>query len=126
MSDEMVQSTEETVIEPVAETPREKVLRLMTQGLNMRGVDIYDDIESEDWKVDDEPTMILFRDSLEAYFGAASMLKEKFDATVWAGHSDGTVPESITSIRKEREGDAPGRKAKVLTPAEKLAKRLGK
>ena len=119
-------SDSEVTAEAVVETPREKVLRLMTAGLALKGEDIYDDVESADWKQLDVSDQVIFRDTLEAYFGAASMLKEKFDSQVWAGHSDGTVSEDITSIRKEREGDAPGRKAKVLTPAEKLAKRLGK
>ena len=77
-----------------------------------------------EWKSMSESDAINFRNVLEAYVKAAGMLREKFDADVWAGHADGTVAPIIKSIRAPRTGDKPGRKAAELTPAELLAKRL--
>ena len=78
------------------------------------------------WKSMEEADAIAFRNLLEAFVSGAAMLREKFDSEVWAGHSDGTVSINIKSIRSPRTGEKPGVKAKVLTPAEVLAKRLKK
>lgn len=83
-------------------------------------------VYSADWKNLEVAEQIVLRAKLEGFVAGANMLREKFDAAVWAGHSDGTVSVEIQSIRKQREGDKPGRKAKDLTPAEILAKRLSK
>lgn len=88
--------------------------------------DLFDGVFAGDWKSMEVVDAIAFRDTLEAYVAGANMLREKFDADVWAGHSDGTVSVDIKSIRKQRTGDAPGKKAAELTAAEKLAKRLSK
>ena len=81
---------------------------------------------SEEWKTWEVQEQRAFRDVIDAYVASSSIVREKFDGDVWKGHSDGTVSLLVTSVRKQREGDAPGKKAKVLTPAEILAKRLGK
>ena len=88
--------------------------------------DLFDTVFGADWKAMDVADAIAFRDTLEAYVAGANMLREKFDGDVWKGHSDGTVSIDITSIRKQRDGDKPGKKAVELTAAEKLAKRLSK
>ena len=44
----------------------------------------------------------------------------KFNQTVWAGHTDGSISEDVKPTRKQREGDTPGRKAKVRTLEEQL------
>ena len=88
--------------------------------------DLYDTVFGGAWKAEEVADAVTFRDTLAAYVAGANMLREKFDSDVWNGHSDGTVSLEITSIRKQREGDAPGKKAVELTAAEKLAKRLGK
>jgi hypothetical protein len=81
---------------------------------------------TEDWKTWTPEEIALFRGAIEALHGCGSLHREKFDSTVWKGHSDGTVNPTVESIRKQREGDAPGKKAEVLTPAQILAKRLKK
>lgn len=88
--------------------------------------DLFDTVFGGDWKAMDVADAIAFRDKLEAYVAGANMLREKFDSDVWKGHSDGTVSIDIQSIRKQRDGDKPGKKAAELTAAEKLAKRLSK
>ena len=88
--------------------------------------DLFDSVFASDWKAMELADAIAFRNTLEAYVAGANMLREKFDSDVWAGHSDGTVSIDIESIRKQRTGDAPGKKAVELTAAEKLAKRLSK
>ena len=87
--------------------------------------DLFPIVFGGEWKSDADGG-IAFRNLLEAFVTGANMLREKFDADVWAGHSDGTVPVTVQSVRKARTGDTPGKKAKVLTPAEILAKRLAK
>ena len=79
-----------------------------------------------EWKSMETADAIAFRNLLEAFVAGANMLREKFDSDVWKGHSDGTVDLTIESIRKQREGEKPGKKAAELTPAEVLAKRLKK
>lgn len=81
---------------------------------------------SGDWTKLPVDEAIALRDNLEAFVSGANLLREKFDAAVWSGHSDGTVPVTVKSIRQQRTGDKPGKKAAELTPAEILAKRLGK
>jgi hypothetical protein len=81
---------------------------------------------SEDWKQYTVPEQIAFRNMLEVLGGVSNLHREKFDADVWKGRANGTVDPSVTSIRKEREGDKPGRKAEPVTAASLLAKRLKK
>lgn len=81
---------------------------------------------SEDWKQFEVSEQVLFRDLIEQYFAQASVIREKFDADVWKGHSNGTVDPSVTSVRKQREGDTPGKKAEKPTADSVLAKRLKK
>lgn len=80
----------------------------------------------ETWKSMTEEEAISFRNLLEAFIAGANMLREKFDGDVWKGHSDGTVPVSIQSVRAARTGDKPGKKAAEPTLDELLAKRLKK
>lgn len=55
---------------------------------------------------------------------AMGKVNSKFNATVWAGHTDGSIVKdganAVKPTRKEREGDKPGRKAKVKTLEEQL------
>jgi len=88
--------------------------------------DLFPTVFGGEWKTMSEEEAIAFRNKLEAYVKGANLLREKFDSDVWSGHSDGTVNIAIKSIRAARTGDKPGAKAKVLTPAEILAKRLDK
>ena len=87
---------------------------------------LFTDTFGETWKTWSEDDQVSFRNVIDAYVASASIIREKFDGDVWKGHADGTVSLVVTSVRKQREGDTPGKKAKVLTPAEILAKRLGK
>jgi hypothetical protein len=54
------------------------------------------------------------------------ILRPAFDSTVWAGHENGTVDNSIESIRAQRtdNGEKPGRK--TPTALEVLNRKLGK
>jgi len=81
---------------------------------------------TEDWKQYTVTEQIAFRNVVEAFFVAACIVREKFDADVWKGHSNGTVNPLIQSVRKQREGDKPGKKAEVPTAQSMLAKRLAK
>jgi hypothetical protein len=81
---------------------------------------------SEEWKTFPVLEQIAFRDLVEQYHAQAAVIREKFDADVWKGHSNGTVDPLVESIRKAREGDAPGKKAEKPTPDSILAKRLKK
>lgn len=65
---------------------------------------------------------VKFRNDLAAYVKACAKIRAKFDQTVWAGHTDGSVNAAVESIRAERSEDAatPGRKAKVKTMEEIL------
>ena len=84
------------------------------------------DVLGEEWKAWEVDEQIVLRDTLETFVSGANLLREKFDAAVWAGHSDGTVSVKVQSIRQQRTGDKPGRKAAELSPAEILAKRISK
>ena len=80
----------------------------------------------EEWKGWDIEDQLRLRKVLEMFFASASIMREKFDGDVWKGHADGTVNLLVNSIRKQREGDTPGRKKEELSPASLLAKRLNK
>ena len=86
----------------------------------------FSDVMSGDWTKLEDTEAVEFRNALEAFVSGANLLRERFDATVWSGHSDGTVSTEVKSIRQQRTGDKPGKKAAELTPAEILAKRLSK
>jgi hypothetical protein len=88
--------------------------------------DLFSIVFGAEWKSMEDDEAIAFRNLLEAFVTGANMLREKFDGDVWKGHSDGSVSVKIQSVRQQRTGDKPGRKAAELTPAEVLAKRLKK
>ena len=88
--------------------------------------DLFSVVFAEEWKSYHLADQKLVREVLATMVNAGNILREKFDGDVWKGHADGTVSPEVESIRKQREGDTPGKKAKVLTPAEILAKRLAK
>ena len=98
----------------------------VSQAMTITIETLFPTVFGSEWKTMKPDAAIAFRNTLEAFVKGANMLREKFDADVWAGHSDGTVSTDIQSVRQARTGDTPGRKAKVLTPAEQLAKRLAK
>jgi 2',3'-cyclic-nucleotide 2'-phosphodiesterase (5'-nucleotidase family) len=81
---------------------------------------------TEDWKSYTLEEQLAFRNSVEVLSGVANIHREKLDADIWKGHANGTVNQLVTSIRKEREGDKPGKKAEPPTAASLLAKRLKK
>lgn len=81
---------------------------------------------TEDWKNWTLAEQLEFQKVIEVLYALACTWKEKFDATVWAGHANGTVDLAIKSIRQERTGDKPGRKAAPVTAESILAKRLKK
>lgn len=83
-------------------------------------------VHTEDWKGYELDDQKVVRGMVETYYASACIIREKFDSDVWKGHANGTVSVEIESIRKEREGDAPGKKAEPKTAASVLAKRLGK
>jgi hypothetical protein len=114
-----VESNETPVSTPPV-VPAEEVAQTTTFA------DLFPIVFGETWKTMPLDEAVQFRNLLEAYCAAGSMLREKFDADVWAGHSAGTVDTAIKSVRTRNEGKTPGKTAKVLTPAELLAKRLKK
>jgi len=96
------------------------------EAMSVTITDLFTTVFGADWKTMEESDAIAFRNLLEAFVTGANMLREKFDSDVWKGHSDGTVSVAIQSVRQQRTGDKPGKKAVELTPAEILAKRLKK
>lgn len=130
-----VSSNDHGSLKPLANKPFRNGCLLMPENATNKAVNeamtvsiemLFPIVFGGEWKGMSEPDAIAFRDLLEAFVKGASMLREKFDGDIWAGHSDGTVSVSIKSVRAPRTGDKPGVKAKVLTPSELLAKRLGK
>ena len=89
-------------------------------------VDLFPIVMSSEWKTYEEGDAVAFRNKLEAYVSAANLLRETFDKAVWEGHANGSVPVAVESIRAQRTGDKPGRKAQPKTAAEILAARLKK
>lgn len=81
---------------------------------------------TEDWKSWTLDEQKAFRSLIEVLAGVASLHREKFDSDVWKGHANGTVHPDIESIRAERTGEKPGKKAEIPTAASLLAKRLKK
>ena len=84
----------------------------------------FDVTYSEDWKGWTLEEQLLFRKAVKALASSGNIHREKFDEVVWKGHSNGTVNPLVASLRKQREGDAPGKKATKPTAAEILAKRM--
>lgn len=83
-------------------------------------------VHTEDWKGYELDDQKVVRGLVETYYASASIIREKFDADVWKGHANGTVNPEIESVRKQREGDTPGKKAEPKTAESVLAKRLNK
>lgn len=110
----------------VPPTGREMEIEAIAQSQLSLFETLFTTVFTESWKTWTIQEQIAFRNVIDAYVAASSIVREKFDGDVWKGHSDGTVSLLVESVRKQREGDTPGKKAKVLTPAEILAKRLGK
>lgn len=116
----------EATVETAEPTEIESMIAFLIYQVDALNNFYFDVTYSEDWKAWTLEEQLLFRAAVEALFGAGTVHKEKFDSTVWKGHSDGTVNTLITSIRKQREGDTPGKKAEPVTAASVLAKRLKK
>lgn len=111
------------------ETEVSEIVQYLTElgdMINVAYSSLFTPIFSEDWKNAEEAEQLVLREVLNVLCTAGNVLREKFDGDVLKGHADGTVPNVVESIRKQREGDTPGKKAKVLTPAEILAKRMKK
>jgi len=101
-------------------------LILITGDIDSLFESMFDITHTEDWKNFPVEYQITFRDLVEQYYAAACIIREKFDSDVWKGHANGTVDPSVTSVRKQREGDKPGKKAEPVTAASLLKKRLSK
>ena len=113
--------------EVLAETERMAEIAILVQLTGNVYEAFYGITHSEDWKsFEIVEEQLAFRNALAEFYLAACIVREKFDSDVWKGHSDGTVNLLVTSIRKQREGDAPGKKAAPVTAASLLAKRLAK
>jgi hypothetical protein len=111
---------------PVPPTEQEAEIALIAQSVGQVFELIFGVTHTEDWKKYTLSEQKMFRDVVEQYYAAACIVREKFDADVWKGHSNGTVSPTIESIRKQREGEKPGKKAETPTAASILAKRLKK
>ena len=92
-------------------------------GLNMTPMDFFAGIWDGSWKVLAEPQRSEFVARFHELYQGTSTLREKLDAVIWAGHVDGSVPESIKPVRAPRTGETGGRKAAVKSPAELLLKK---
>jgi hypothetical protein len=95
------------------------------QALTVTIETLFPTVFGSEWKTMSESDAIEFRNLLEAFVAGASMLREKFDADVWAEHATGKFT-NIKSVRAPRTGDKPGRKPAEVTAASLLAKRLKK
>lgn len=78
-------------------------------------------IMTGDWKNWDVSVQVQFVTEFGKAYAAIGNLRSTLDSAIWAGHEDGSVDSKVKSIRKQREGDKPGRKAAVKT----LEQRLG-
>jgi hypothetical protein len=87
---------------------------------------IFDIVYAEEWKNWDIEEHVMFRNVLEEYCAQAAINREKFDSDVWKGHANGTVSPTVESVRKQRDGEKPGKKAEPVTASSLLAKRLKK
>ena len=90
-------------------------------GLNSTPMDFFKDIWDGSWVKREDAAD--FAERFREMVQGASTLREKYDAVVWAGHTDGSVPENIKPIRAPRTGEKGGPKAAVKSPAELLLKR---
>lgn len=111
------------IVEP---TEQEREIALIAQMIGNVFELVFGVTFNEKWKTYTLPEQKMFREVVEQYYAAACIIREKFDSDVWKGHANGTVNPQIESIRKEREGDTPGKKAEPKTPQSVLAKRLNK
>lgn len=111
-------NTTETATEAVEVTTEE-----VTEPVNPKFVTLdtlFPIVWGESWKQLSAEDRDAFRTLLAKFTKGAARLRSKFDSTVWAGHSDGTIPLTFESIRTKSDGDKPGRKAKVKTEEEIL------
>lgn len=95
------------------------------EGLILSAMDFAEAIFTQSWKSGTLEEQVSFRNKLSDFFTAATTLRVRFDAQVWAGHDDGSISEDVESIRARRmdNGQKPGRKPAVKTLAEQLLKR---
>ena len=97
-------------------------------GLEMTPMSFFSQVWTGSWKDLPEDDLGIdrraeFAENFRAFYQGASTLREKFDAIVWAGHVDGSIPESIKPLRAPRTGETGGRKAAPKTAAELLLKK---
>lgn len=93
-------------------------------GLDLSAMDFVAEILSGNWQNADLVERQDFVEKFRNYYKAASTLRTKLDAQIWARHEQGKDSvKDLPSIRAPRTGDKPGRKAKVKSAAEIL---LGK
>lgn len=86
-----------------------------------------DPILSEDWKTWETLDIRAFVLEFEVFVSNVNELRSTMDKAIWAGHSDGTVDPSVSSIRdKPSDDNKRGRKPAELTPAQRALKKLGK
>lgn len=76
-----------------------------------------------EWNTGDEDEMIEFVQTFRDFFTAVTTLRVKLDAQIWDGWQSGKVPRTVKSVRAQRKGAKPGRKATPKTLAEQLLKR---
>lgn len=109
----------------LAETERMAEIAILAQLTGNVYEAFYGLTHTEDWKAFETlDEQLAFRNAIAEFYLAACIIRERFDSDVWKGHSNGTVDLLVTSVRKQREGDTPGKKAEVPTAAGLLAKRL--
>lgn len=92
-------------------------------GLHMQPADFFMLIWDGSWVKLADPKRSEFVQRFTELAKGTATLAEKFNATVWAGHVDGSVPESIAPLRKARTGEKGGPKPAPKTMAQLLLKK---
>lgn len=109
------------------EVEEEEATEELPEGLEDSAMEFVMDILTGNWKTWELDEQLAFRERLSNYFQAASTLRTKFDAQVWAGHDDGTINLKVESLRARRtvtEGsNKGGRKAAPKTIAQQLLRK---
>lgn len=93
-------------------------------GLDSSAMDFVTEILSGNWQNGTLEDRQNFVEGFRNYYKAASTLRTKLDAQIWARHEQGKdTVKDLPSIRAPRTGDKPGRKPAVKSAAQIL---LGK
>ena len=86
-------------------------------------VALYPTVSSASWKSLPVEQQVELRNTIAKGYNVFGKLRQAFDATVWAGHEDGSVKTQVESIRAKSDFKTrPGRRAAAPTVDDIFAK----